>query len=43
MWEDNNKMDLKEIGRKGKVSICLAQDKNKWKNLLKTVMVFGVP
>jgi len=43
MWEDNNKIDLKEKGRNGKVSICLAQDKNKWKDLLTTVMDFGLP
>jgi hypothetical protein len=43
MWVDNNKMDLKVIGRNGKVSIYLAQDKNKWKDLLTTVMDFGVP
>jgi hypothetical protein len=29
MWQDNNKMDLEEIGGEGKVSICLAQDKKK--------------
>ena len=29
MWEGNIKMDLEEIGKAGKVSISLAQDKNK--------------
>ena len=33
MWEDNDKMGLEEIGREGKVSICVAQEKNKWKDL----------
>jgi hypothetical protein len=36
-------MDLEEIGREGKVSMYLAQDKNKWKDLFTTVMGFRVP
>ena len=43
MWEDNDKMVLEDRGRGGKVSICLAQDKNKWKGLFTKVMNFRVP
>jgi hypothetical protein len=43
MWEDNDKMDLEGKGRKRKESICLAQDRNEWWVLVKTVMCFRVP
>ena len=42
-WEDNIKMDLEEVGR-----ICgdwmeLAQDRDRWRALVSTVMNFRVP
>jgi hypothetical protein len=43
VWENNDEMDLEEIGREGKVSICLAQDKNKWQDLFTMVMEFRIP
>jgi hypothetical protein len=32
VWEDNDKTDFEEIGREGKVSIHVVQEKNKWKD-----------
>ena len=40
-WEDNIKMDLEEVGRGG--SGELAQDRDRWRALVSTVMNFGVP
>jgi len=42
-WEDNIKMDLKEVG-----GVCgdwmeLAQDRDRWRALVSTVMNLGVP
>jgi hypothetical protein len=37
-WEDNIKMDLKEIGWGGMDWIDLAQDRDQWKALVNTVM-----
>jgi len=41
-WEDNIKMDLREVGRGGDW-MALAQDKDRWRALVKTVMNFRVP
>jgi hypothetical protein len=42
-WEDNIKMDLREI-RFGDVDwIHLAQDRDRWRALVNTVMNFRVP
>jgi hypothetical protein len=40
---DNIKMDLGEIGWGGVDWICLAQDRNKWRTLVKMVMKLRVP
>jgi hypothetical protein len=37
-WADNIKMDLREIGWDGVDWIDVAQDKDQWRALLKTVM-----
>jgi hypothetical protein len=42
-WEDNIRMDLREIGWGGMDWICLALDRGQWKALVNTVMNFGVP
>jgi hypothetical protein len=42
-WEDNIKMDFKEIGWKGMDWIDLAEDREKWRELLNVVMNLGVP
>jgi hypothetical protein len=42
-WEDNIKMDLKEIGWEGVDRIHLAQGKDQWLTLLKMVMKLRVP
>jgi hypothetical protein len=36
-WEDNIKMDLREIGRGGMDWINLAQDRDQWRALVNTV------
>ena len=36
-WEDNIKMDLREVGVGGTGWIDLAQDKDKWRALVNTV------
>jgi hypothetical protein len=38
MWEDNIRMDLREIGWGAIDWIDLAQDRNQWKALVETVM-----
>jgi hypothetical protein len=43
MWEDNIKMDLKEIGWGGIDWIHLAQDSDQWRILVNTVMNLRVP
>jgi hypothetical protein len=40
---DNIKMDLREIGWGGMDWIDLAQDKDKWRALMNTVMNLRVP
>jgi hypothetical protein len=42
-WEDNIRMDLREIGRGGMDWIDLAQDKDHWRTLVNTVMNLRVP
>jgi hypothetical protein len=37
-WVDNIKMDLGEIGWRSMDWICLAQDRNRWRALVKAVM-----
>jgi hypothetical protein len=41
-WEDNIRMDLKEIGWEGVCWIDLAQDRDQWRALVNTVMNFRV-
>jgi hypothetical protein len=42
-WEDNIKMDLREIGFGDVGLIHLAQDRDKWRALVNTVMNLRVP
>jgi hypothetical protein len=42
-WEDNIKMDLREVGWGGMDWINLAQDKDRWRALVYTVMNLRVP
>jgi hypothetical protein len=42
-WEDNVKMDLREIGWGGADRIDLAQDRDRWRVLVYTVMNLRVP
>jgi len=42
-WEDNIKMDLQVVGCGGMDWIELAQDRDRWKALVSTVMNIGVP
>jgi len=41
-WEDNIKMDLREVGGGGNW-MELAQDRDRWQALVNTVMNFWVP
>jgi len=41
-WEDNIKMDLREVGRGGNW-MELAQDRDRWRALVNAVMNFPVP
>jgi hypothetical protein len=43
MWEDNIKMDLREIGLDGANWIQLAQDRVQWRACVNTVMNLRVP
>jgi hypothetical protein len=42
-WEDNIKIDLREIGWAGMAWIDLAQDRDQWRALVNTVMNLLVP
>ena len=42
-WEGNIKTDLREVGWGGIDWIDLAQDKDRWRALVNTVMNLGVP
>jgi hypothetical protein len=42
-WVDNIKIDLREIGWDGVDWVDLAQDRNQWRALVKTVMNLRVP
>jgi hypothetical protein len=42
-WEDNIKVDLREIGWGGMDWIHLAQDRDQWRALVNTVMNLQVP
>jgi hypothetical protein len=42
-WEDNIKMDLKEIGCGGMGWIKRAQDRDQWRALVNTVLNLRVP
>ena len=42
-WEDNIKMDLQEVGRGGGDWMEFAQDRDRWRVLVSTVMNFRVP
>jgi hypothetical protein len=42
-WEDNIKMDLREIGIDGANWIRLAQDRVQWRAFVNTVMNLQVP
>jgi hypothetical protein len=41
-WEDNIKLDFREIGIDGANWICLAQDRVQWRAFVNTVMNFRV-
>jgi hypothetical protein len=42
-WEDNIEMDLREIGWDVMDWIDLARDRDRWRNLVNTVINIGVP
>jgi transposase len=42
-WEDNIKMDLRDLGIDGANWIQLAQDKVQWRAFVNTVMNFRLP
>jgi hypothetical protein len=42
-WEDNTKMDLREVGWGGMDWINLAQDRDRWRALVNAVMNLRVP
>jgi hypothetical protein len=41
-WENNNRMDLREIGLGGMDWVDLAQDRDQWRALVNTVMKLRV-
>jgi hypothetical protein len=42
-WEDNNKMDLREMGTDGANWIRLAQDRVQWWAFVNTILNLRVP
>ena len=42
-WEDNIKMDLREVGCDPGERICLAEDRDQWRAYVRTVMNHQVP
>ena len=42
-WEDNIKMDLEEVGRGSGDWMEFAQERDRWRALVSTVMNFQVP
>ena len=42
-WEDNIKMNLQEVGCGGMDWIQLAQGRDRWRALVKAVMILRVP
>jgi 3-oxoacyl-ACP reductase-like protein len=42
-WEDNIKMDLHEVGCGGMDWIGLAQDRDRWRELVNPMINLGVP
>jgi hypothetical protein len=42
-WEDNTKMDLREVGWGGMEWINLAEDRDRWRALVNAVMNLRVP
>jgi hypothetical protein len=42
-WEDNIRMDLREIGIDGENCIRLVQDRVRWRTFVNTVMNLRVP
>jgi hypothetical protein len=42
-WEDNIKMDLREIGSGGMDWIDAVQDRDRWRALVNTIMNLRVP
>jgi hypothetical protein len=42
-WEDNIKLDLREIGIEGANWILVAQDRVQWRSVVNTVMNLRVP
>jgi len=42
-WEDNNKMDVQEVGCIGRDWIELAQDMDRWWALVNVIMNLGFP
>ena len=42
-WEDNIKMDLQEVGWRGRGWIDLAQDRDNWRGLVNAIIKLRVP
>jgi hypothetical protein len=42
-WKDNIKMDIQEVGFRGMDWIKLAQDRDRWRELVNAAIIFRVP